>query len=181
MTQFRLVEPHDWDETLAGVRAQIGEPLNIHRLLANYPEWLLAWMSFRNHVVHGTTLSARQFELIVLRVATLAEAPYEWEHHVVTGKEAGLTDAEIERVRSGPDAAGWNAADAVLLNAVDDCILRRCVTEKTLEALRVEFNDKQLLDIIATVTMYFAMAVVTRTFAVPIDEHKPSFSIENVD
>ena len=29
--------------------------------------------------------------------------------------------------------------------------------------------------------MYHAMAIVTRTFAIPIDEEKPSFSIENVE
>jgi len=42
-------------------------------------------------------------------------------------------------------------------------------------------DQKQVLDIVATVTMYHAMAIFTRTFAIPIDEEKPSFSIEDVE
>ena len=73
---------------LADIRRQMGTPLNVHRALASYPAWLRAWFPFRNHVVHGTSLSSRQYELAVLRVATLTDAAYEWEHHVVTAMEA---------------------------------------------------------------------------------------------
>ena len=181
MERFDLLAPKDWDDKLANIRSQMSAPLNTHQLLANYPDWLLGWMNFRNHVVHGTTLTARQFELIVLRVATLAQAPYEWEHHVVSGEEAGLSREEIERVRSGPDAPGWSGADATLLQTVDDCLDNYCVREATLERLREIFSDTQLFDIISTVTLYFAMALMTRTFGVPIDDDKPSFSVEKLD
>ena len=43
------------------------------------------------------------------------------------------------------------------------------------------FPPEQVLDIIATVTMYHAMGSAARTFEIPIDEKKPSFSIEKVD
>ena len=96
-----------------------------------YPAWLRAWFPFRNHVVHGTSLSSRQYELVVLRVATLTDAAYEWEHHVVTAMEAGLDEEEIDRVRGGGDAAGWSHEEAALLQAVDECIADRCIREST--------------------------------------------------
>ena len=123
----------------------------------------------------------RQYELVVLRVATLTDAAYEWEHHVVTAMEAGLDEEEIDRVRGGGDATGWSHEEAALLRAVDECIADRCIRESTLDALGESFPPEQILDIIATVTMYHAMAIVTRTFEIPIDEKKPSFSIEKVD
>ena len=181
MALIAPIEPAAWPETLADIRRQMGTPLNVHRALASYPAWLRAWLPFRNHVVHGTSLSSRQYELVVLRVATLTDAAYEWEHHVVTAMEAGLDEEEIDRVRGGGDAAGWSRDEAALLRAVDECIADRCIRESTLDALGDSCSPEQVLDIIATVTMYHAMAIVTRSFAIPIDEEKPSFSIEKVD
>ena len=131
--------------------------------------------------MHGTSLSSRQYELVLLRVATLTGAAYEWEHHVVTAKDAGLDEEEIERVRDGGDAPGWSRDDSALLRAVDECIADRRIGTSTLEVLDEGCSPEQVLDIVATVTMYHAMAIVTRTFAIPIDEEKPSFSIENVE
>ena len=181
MKNFSITDPADWPSALAKVRAQMGEPLNVHRFLANYPSWLTQWWGFRNHVIHGTTLSARQYELVVLRVATLCDAPYEWEHHVVTGKERGLDDTDFESIRSGPSASQWDAPDRALLAAVDDCIAERKISTASLQALSKNFTDEQILDIVATVVMYHAMAIVTRSFDIPIDEEKPSFAVESFD
>ena len=103
------------------------------------------------------------------------------EHHVVTAKEAGLGEEEIGRVRADGDAPGWTRDESALLRAVDECIADRCIRKSTLDALGVSCSPEQVLDIVATVTMYHAMAIVARTFAIPIDEEKPSFSIENVE
>ena len=109
MASIAPIEPAAWPDTLADIRRQMGTPLNVHCALANYPAWLRAWFPFRNHVVHGTSLSSRQYELVVLRVAALTDAAYEWEHHVVTAKEAGLGEEEIGRVRAGDDAPAGHA------------------------------------------------------------------------
>ncbi len=73
MALIAPIEPAAWPETLADIRRRMGTPLNVHRVLASYPAWLHAWFPFRNHVVHGTSLSSRQYELVVLRVATLTD------------------------------------------------------------------------------------------------------------
>ena len=175
MNKFSITDPTKWPDELDDVCAQMGEPLNVHRFLASYPEWLSRWWEFRNHVIHGTSLSERHYELVVLRVATLCD---EWEHHVVTGKERGLGDEDIDRIRAGPCAKGWDTADRLLLSAVDECVAKHRICPETLNALSDAYTDEQVLDIIATVVMYQAMAIVTRTFDIPIDEEKPSFSEE---
>ena len=124
---------------------------------------------------------SRNASSIATTGAPVTSAAYEWEHHVVTAMEAGFDEEEIDRVRGGGDAAGWSRDEAALLRAVDECIADRCIRESTLDALGDSCSPEQVLDIIATVTMYHAMAIVTRSFAIPIDEEKPSFSIEKVD
>ena len=80
-----------------------------------------------------------------------------------------LTDAVDAEIR-GVDVSG-NPDDTTI----------DAIRTSTLDALGVSCSPEQVLDIVATVTMYHAMAIVTRTFAIPIDEEKPSFSIENVE
>ena len=65
------------------------------------------------------------------------------------------------------------------MRAVDECIADRCIRESTLDALGESFPPEQILDIIATVTMYHAMAIVTRTFEILIDEKKPRNAVRS--
>jgi len=178
MRKFKVTDPETWPDSLADIRAQMDEPLNVHRFLASYPGWLQNWWSFRNQVIHQTSLDEQQYELIVLRVATVCNAPYEWEHHVVTGRERGLDDADFDALREGPGAPHWSTARRLLVTAVDECLSAHRVTPQTLNGLSEHYTDEQVLDLVATVIMYQAMAIVTRSFDIPIDDEKPSFGKE---
>ena len=178
MRKFKVTDPETWPDSLADIRAQMDEPLNVHRFLASYPGWLQNWWSFRNQVIHQTSLDEQQYELIVLRVATVCNAPYEWEHHVVTGRERGLDDADFDALREGPGAPHWSTARRLLVTAVDECLSAHRVTPQTLNGLSEHYTDEQVEDLVATVIMYQAMAIVTRSFDIPIDDEKPSFGKE---
>jgi len=76
--------------------------LNALGTLARYPALTQAFHTFNGHILFATTLSPRQRELLVLRVAALRDAPYEWAQHVVQGTDAGITREEISRIGTGP-------------------------------------------------------------------------------
>ena len=65
--------------------------LNALGTLAQHPELTRAFNGFNGHILFGTTLSLRQRELIVLRVADLRDCGYEWKQHVVQGSDAGIS------------------------------------------------------------------------------------------
>ena len=81
-------------------------------------------------------------------------------------------------IKTGPSAAHWDDARRYLLSAVDDCIADHRIAPQTLTGLSEYYSGCHVLDLIATVVMYQAMAIVTRSFEIPIDEEKPSFSVE---
>ncbi len=127
-------------------------------------------MPYRYHIVRDSSLDPRHRELLVLRTAVVCEAGYEWEHHVVRGRQAGLSDQEIERVKDGPDADGWDPAEAALLAAADDCRRDAKLSDDTCRALSEHFDAKQLLDIISTVGVYMTIAVMVNTFQTPMED-----------
>lgn len=151
--------------------------LNALGTFANYPPLAHAFHSFTGHLLYGTSLSLRQRELLVLRVATLRDCEYEWLQHIVIGADVGITDEEIQRVRLGPDADGWDALDAALLRAADELVATAKVNDATWATLAESFDTEQLMDVVFTVGGYDLLAMALLSFAVEIDGDLSSYSI----
>jgi alkylhydroperoxidase family enzyme len=144
--------------------------LNALGTLARYPALTQAFHTFNGHILFATTLTPRQRELVVLRVAALRAASYEWAQHVVQGADAGITAEEMERVRTGPDAPEWSAPDGALLRATDELVRHAVITEATWKELLSDLDEHQLMDLIFTVGAYDALAMAFNTIGIEIDE-----------
>jgi alkylhydroperoxidase family enzyme len=144
--------------------------LNALGTLARYPKLMHAFHSFNGHILTTTTLTPRQRELLVLRVAHVRDAVYEWKQHVVVGRRAGLSDEEIARVAEGPDVEGWEPIDAAMLRAVDELIADALVTDGTWAALAESFDEQQLMDLVFTVGAYDVLAMAFRSFGIQVDD-----------
>ena len=66
--------------------------LNVLGLFAHHPDLARAYNTFNGHILFGSTITPRQRELLVLRVAARRGAAYEWAQHVVIAADAGITD-----------------------------------------------------------------------------------------
>ena len=161
-----------WDASLQYILEDMeGRPLNVHSLLAHQPALLKAWWDLRNYTIAGGELGQRYTELLILRVALLLRNWYEWGSHVQRGLATGLTMAEIERVKAGPDDPAWQPDERVLIRAVDELVQDRAITDATLAALREHFSDRQILDAIVTQGAYITLGCMLNTFEMPLDDH----------
>lgn len=134
-----------------------------------YPAAAKAFLTFNNHVAMASSISRRVREILILRISWLRRAEYEFVQHVVLGLRAGLTQAEIERIQLGPDAAGWDAVDADLVRAVDELHADACISDDTWERLSLHFNQSQLMDIVFAVGCYDLLAMVFKTFGAQLE------------
>lgn len=160
-----------WSPQLELIRDSLGTVLNVHRVMAHHPDLLQAWSPLRGHVVAGSTLEPRLREMVILRVAHHTRVAYEWHHHVVRGGAAGLSDAEIDAIRTGSQV--WTEREAVLLRAVDELISRLGVGEETWVDLIGAYSTEQILDLIVTVGTYVTLAMLINTTGVEIEESSP--------
>jgi 4-carboxymuconolactone decarboxylase len=143
--------------------------LNVLGTLARHPALARAYHTFNGHVQFATTLSVRQRELLVLRVAAVRHAEYEWAQHVVLARDAGLDDGEIARVADGPNAPGWAPLEAAMLRAVDELVRDATIGDTTWDALAGELDEQQLMDLVFTVGAYEVLAMAFRSFGVELD------------
>ena len=88
--------------------------------LAHHPALAKAFLTFNKHVAQNSTLTAREREILILRISWLRQSEYEFVQHIILGRRAGLTDEEIERIQAGPDAPLWSTEDAALVRVADD-------------------------------------------------------------
>jgi AhpD family alkylhydroperoxidase len=149
-----------------------GRPKGLNALstFAHHPELTRAFHTFNGHILFGTTLSPRQRELLVLRVATLRQCDYEWVQHLVLAGDAGISDEEVARVAEGPAAAGWDPIEAALLQAVDDLLASARVGDGAWSVLAGALERPQLMDVVFTVGAYDAVAMAFLSFGVQLDE-----------
>jgi len=144
--------PSDWDaevfdalavmmrqgDSEAAQRNEPGAPrvVNALGLLMRYPALAKAFLTFNRHLLFNSSLSDRIRELLILRIAWLRRAEYEWAQHVLLAQKAGLSKEEIEAVKEGPACAVWGPLDAALLRAVDELHTDALVTDITWNRLR---------------------------------------------
>ena len=138
-------------------------------MFAHHPALTRAFNTFNGHILFATTLTPRQRELLVLRVATLRDCEYEWLQHVVLAREAELSDEEILRVGADP-TAGWDELEGALLQAADELLSDAVITEATWSALAAHLEPPQLLDVVFTVGAYDLVAMAFKSFAVEVDD-----------
>lgn len=144
--------------------------LNALGVLAHHPALTHAFHVFNGHLQFATTLSLRERELLILRVAAVRRAEYEWAQHCVVGRDVGISDEDIARVAEGPDAAGWSALEQAMLRAVDELIAEATVSDATWQVLAEHLDEQQLMDLVFTVGGYDVVAMAFRTFRVPLDD-----------
>jgi alkylhydroperoxidase family enzyme len=183
--RIRPLPPADWPESMRGALAALRPPdprhplprqgadrpkgLNVLGTLAQHPALTRAYHTFNGHVQFATTLSTRQRELLVLRVAAVRHAEYEWAQHVVLARDAGLDDGEIARVVDGPDAPGWAPLEAAMLRAVDELVADATIGDASWAKLAEHLDEQQLMDLVFTVGAYDVLAMALRAFGVELD------------
>jgi alkylhydroperoxidase family enzyme len=171
---FRDFSTLSAEDRAMGERTQVnGKVVNIFRVLMQHPKLTRAWGKFATYILSDQqTLGAREREIAILRIGWLNQAPYEFEQHVRIGKQCGLTDDEIERIKQGPQA-GWNKLDAALIQAADDLFKNSVVSDETWKSLAERYNTEQLMDVVFTIGQYNLVSWALNSFGVPLDDYLP--------
>lgn len=169
------LEKDEWGAEAQDIMARFEgrEPFNIFKTLAHHPELFRRWLVFANHILGKSTLPPREREILILRIGWLCRAGYEWGQHVLIGRDCGLTDEEIQRIKAGPDAPGWSDADRALLEAVDELHADAHVSDATWEKLSAVWSTQQLLDLVFTVGQYNLVSMALNTLGVQPDPGLP--------
>jgi len=141
---------------------------NVLSTLVRHPKLTRAYLRFSSYLLYGSTLPPRIREQIILRVAHRRGCTYEWAHHVEIGKEAGLSNGDIEAAQTGQSK---DAFDSALMNAVDELDEKTNISDRTWAALGERLDEQQRMDLVFTTGNYIALAMALNTFGVEVEDN----------
>jgi 4-carboxymuconolactone decarboxylase len=166
------LEPSEWNDEQRELLTRGNPPrvLNVFATLARHQDLYRRWLPFANHVLFKSSLPPRERELAILRIGWLCRSGYEFHQHTRIGKASGLNDAEIERLKSDPGAAGWSEAESALLQAVDELHGDQFISDATWQRLSKHYDTNQLIDLVFAVGQYTLVSMALNSFGVQIEK-----------
>lgn len=172
--------PRDWSPAMQAAMQPLlpptprppGQPrgLNILGTFAHHPDLAAAFWVFNGHILNTSSLSPRQTELAILRVALRRNSEYEWQQHLHAGRAAGITEEEFVAIGAPDGGHPWPEADRALLAAVDELLDRSVLSEETWSVLSSSMDRHQVIDLIFTVGAYVTIAMLMGVAEIQLDD-----------
>jgi 4-carboxymuconolactone decarboxylase len=137
----------------ARIRGARGRISPLYTVLLNSPELASGWEQLFTAIRQKTSVPPALRELVILRVAVLNGAEYEFEAHVPHALAAGMSEEAVERLRRG-EIEGFSSLEKVVLRYTDAMTRDLVVPEALYPELDRAFDAKTLVELTATIAGY---------------------------
>ena len=138
------------EKQIMGARGRISP---LYTVLLNSPELAAGWEHLFTVIRQKTSVPPALRELVILRIAVLNGADYEFEAHVPHALAAGMTQESIDRLR-GDDLTRFSAVENLVLRYTDAMTRDLRVPDALYAELDKAFDAKTLVELTATVAGY---------------------------
>jgi alkylhydroperoxidase family enzyme len=146
------------------------KPLHILTVMAHHPTFLGPFIEWATALAQHGLLTRREQEILALRVALNCRSEFEWGHHVVYARAAGMTEADIDRVVAGADASGWSESEQALVRAADELTSPVFdLGDETWALLRSHYDDARLAEIPFVVGQYTMLSMFANSLGVALE------------
>ena len=116
------------------------------------------------------SLSDRARELVILVVAAHWQSDFEWWAHERIGRNVGLTDAEIDALRTGAPLTVDDVIDQAAFDAARALVLRADLDDAEYARVQEILGNEQLVEVTALVGYYAMLALRMRVFRITAPE-----------
>lgn len=151
------VEPGTRPE-LAGIEADIvaerGRISLLYQVLLNSAPVAAGWEKLLTAIRNRSTVPADVREMVILRVAVLNRAPFEFAAHLPIARQAGLSEAKIEALRAAQPGAEFSADERAILALTDVMTRAVQVDDATMSPILARFDARSVVDLVATIAAY---------------------------
>lgn len=172
MARIPKIEEQDHPElqALVGeIKGSRGRLSSLYATLLQSPPIAAGWLHFLTAVRREGILEGRYRELVILRVALLNHAPYEFNAHRSHAVDAGISEAQINTLAQWEQSEDFSETERVVLAYADAMTRTVEVDDAVYTAVRKVFNDREVVELTATVAAY---NLVSR-FLVALEIGKP--------
>lgn len=128
----------------------------LYQVLLHSPAITKGWEQMLSAVRNYSSIDAGTRELVILRVAMLNNAPYEFEAHVPHALKAGVAQQAIDATRElqACRSEHWSAAQQLAIEATDALTRGAEVPEALFQRVAAQFSEQEQVELFATIGAY---------------------------
>lgn len=119
---------------------------------------------------YRTQLSGRAREIAILELAATRRSEFEWYAHERIGRNAGLTDDELEALRTGREAPTLSAQEALVRRTVARLARERDLDDEAFHEAEAGLGAGVLMEVVWLAGYYDAIALSLRVWRTPLPE-----------
>ncbi|MGH8681765.1 MAG: carboxymuconolactone decarboxylase family protein [Burkholderiales bacterium] len=131
-----------------------GRLLNLYRMLLHSPPVASGWLALFTAIRQQGTVSGRLRELVILRIAALNGAEYEFKAHAPFALHEGLNQAQLDALAAGRAPEGLTEVDEAALAYAEAMTRTVRVPDPVFAAVRKHLGDREVLELTATIAGY---------------------------
>jgi len=126
----------------------------LYQILLNAPEIAQGWEALLTAIRNRNSLSPALREMIILRVAVLNRAQYEFDAHIPHAIKAGMSEEKIEVLKQLSISNLFDPQEQAILRLTDVMTKDIQVPDEIFQPIREKFNDQEILELVATISAY---------------------------
>jgi 4-carboxymuconolactone decarboxylase len=158
---------------LVALQMRDGKVPNLYATLVVHTRFYEPRLRFGSYIQRESHLPPQTRELLILRTAWLTKSEYEWAHHAILARDAGLSEAQIARVAQGAQAGEWSHEQRALLQATDELQREAFISDATWKNLTQYYDTEKMLEIIYTVGGYAMTAMAINSLGIQLEDGYP--------
>lgn len=131
-----------------------GRLLLLYRVLLNSPPSAFGWLKLFTALRQQTTLPGRLRELVILRIAALNQAAYEFEAHVPFAEAEGLSADAIAQLHRGELPPELSAQETEAIHYTDRMTREVVVPADLYARVASHFDSRDMLELTVLIGGY---------------------------
>jgi 4-carboxymuconolactone decarboxylase len=141
----------------------------LYRLLGNSPAMLEAWVGLAWPLRSKPTTSRALRELLIMQLAVLTRASFEWQAHWSAAVKAGVTPAQLAALGSWSSSELFDEPTKAALRCSEEMLADGGASAEAVATLRGYFNDGECVELILTSAFYACVSHVLLTIGIEAD------------
>ncbi len=144
-------------------------PLNAFRMMALVQSSFKGFLDLAGSVLSGADFDPRLREIAVLRVVGVLNCEYAWSHHVTVGLMTGLTQKDIDIIKTEDPVTSLDEESNLLCRTADEITRDVRLSDATLSDIKDRYGNTGAAALILCCSYFNMLARCLESMRVPLE------------
>ena len=146
-------------------------PLNIFRMIAHAETAVRPFLAFGGAILSRLELDPLLRELVILRVARLTHADYEWVQHAAIARAVGASDQQVQALEHDDlHSEAFDERTRALLTFTTRAVTTERCDDEAFQKMVDRFTPREIVEVLLTVGQYTMVARIMTQLDLELDE-----------